>query len=142
MDRIKEMIIVFGFGSLTYSLIEILFRGHTHWTMLLTGGMVFCALYFIFNIFQNENIFKMGFMGAALITTVEYAVGCIVNVALKMKVWDYSGKAFNLFGQICPAYFFAWFALSIPVFYIATGLKNLFKSNFQENHHYSRSQTK
>ncbi len=124
MKRIKEFIIVFGIGSLSYALVEVLFRGFTHWTMLLTGGAVFCILYCIFNYFSEENIIKIGFLGGVLITTIEYTVGCVVNLGLKMRVWDYSGKAFNIFGQICPAFFLAWFAISIPVFYIATGLKN------------------
>lgn len=124
MDRLKEFIIVFGVGSLSYALVEVIFRGHTHWTMLLTGGSVFCVLYFAFNYFKKENIFKIGLLGAVLITTAEYSVGCIVNLALKMGVWDYSRKPLNLYGQICPAFFFAWFALSIPVFYMATNLKN------------------
>lgn len=124
MEKIKEFIIVFGLGGIAYALIEVMFRGHTHWTMLLTGGAVFFILYLIFNYFKKENIIRIGFLGASLITTAEYSVGCVVNLGLDMSVWDYSKKPLNLYGQICPKYFLAWFALSIPVFYIAKNLKN------------------
>lgn len=123
MDRLKELIIVFGIGSFTYALIEVIFRGYTHWTMFITGGIVFCVLYSAFNYFRNENIIKVIFLGAIMITTIEYSVGCIVNLTFKMKVWDYSGKALNLYGQICPLFFLAWLGISIPVFFISTNLK-------------------
>lgn len=123
MDKIKEMIIVFGTGCFAYALIEVLFRGFTHWTMFITGGLVFCILYYVFNYFREGNILKIGLLGASLITTVEYSVGCIVNLAMGMNVWDYSGNAFNLYGQICPSFFLAWFGISIPVFFLSTSLK-------------------
>lgn len=127
MRHIKEFIIVFGIGGIGYSLVEILFRGFTHWTMTITGGLIFYIIYHVFNIIQKENIIKICFVGAVMITTAEYAVGCIVNILLKMHVWDYSHKNLNLYGQICPAFSFGWFAISIPVFFLSIGLKESFK---------------
>ena len=123
MDKIKELTVAFGFGGVFYGLIELLFRGHTHWSMLLTGGAVFCCLYFIFDIFYYENLLKNALLGAVIITTAEFAVGCIVNIGLNMHVWDYSHKAMNLYGQICPAFSFGWFALSIAAFYISAAIR-------------------
>ena len=37
MDKIKEYFVVFASGGIIYSLIEVVFRGFTHWTMTLTG---------------------------------------------------------------------------------------------------------
>ena len=113
----------FGIGGVIYGLIEVIFRGHTHWTMLLTGGAVFCCLYFIFDILYNENLLKNALLGAMIITTAEFAVGCVVNIGLNMHIWDYSHKPLNLYGQICPAFSFGWFGLSIPAFYIAAALR-------------------
>lgn len=124
MVKLKEYFIVFGFGGFLYSLVELIFRGRTHWTMFITGAAVFCCLYYVFNRLYNENIFKNALLGSVLITTAEFAVGCAVNLGLHMKVWDYSGKTLNLYGQICPAFSIGWFALSIPVFYLAAALRN------------------
>ena len=39
MDKFKEYLIVFSSGGIIYSLIEVIFRGFTHWTMTITGGV-------------------------------------------------------------------------------------------------------
>lgn len=129
MRRLNEFIIVFGFGGIAYSLIEVLFRGHTHWTMLLTGGAVFYILYIIFNLIRQENIFRICIAGGLIITTAEFIAGCVLNLYLKMNVWNYSGKDYNLFGQICPDFSIGWFALSVPVFYFSILLRRQLGAN-------------
>lgn len=129
MERIKEIIIVFGFGCFMYSLVEVIFRGFTHWTMFITGGIVFSVLYYIFDISCGKNIIKGAFIGSVIITTVEYAVGCVVNIALKMRVWDYSASPMNLFGQICLKFSLGWFVLSIFAFFIASFLRQKLRSD-------------
>ncbi len=123
MKRLKEFIVIFGIGGNIYGLIEILFRGHTHWTMFTAGGLIFYFLYIVFNIICDNNILKNGLIGAIIITTAEYIIGCIVNIGLDMRIWDYSHKPLNLFGQICPAFSLAWFTLSIPASLLAFGLR-------------------
>lgn len=123
MYKLKELTVVFGVGAVIYGLTEVIFRGHTHWTMLLTGGAVFSCLYFIFDILYNENLLKNALLGAVIITTAEFAVGCVVNIGLNMHIWDYSHKTLNLYGQICPAFSFGWFGISIAAFYIAAVLR-------------------
>ncbi|MCQ2480096.1 MAG: putative ABC transporter permease [Clostridia bacterium] len=130
MGRIKETIIVFGFGCFLYSLVEVIFRGFTHWTMFLTGGVVFCCLYYVFDISCGENIIKGAFLGSVIITTAEYAVGCVLNLGLNMRVWDYSAIPANLFGQICLKFSLGWFALSIFAFFIASLLRQKLRSDF------------
>ena len=123
MDKFKELTVIFGMGGVIYALIEVLFRGRTHWTMMLTGGAVFCCLYLLFDRFYYENLLKNALLGAVIITTAEFAVGCVVNIWLNMHIWDYSHKTLNLYGQICPAFSFGWFGISIAAFYIAAVLR-------------------
>lgn len=132
MAKLKEYFIVFSFGGTSYSLVELIFRKHTHWTMFVTGAVVFCILYYVFNRFNSENILKNAFLGSVMITTAEFAVGCTVNLGLNMKVWDYSGKPLNLYGQICPAFSIGWFALSIPAVYLAALLRNHLKQDLNK----------
>ena len=40
-------IAVFVLGGGAYGLMEILFRGHTHWTMLVTGGACALTLFYV-----------------------------------------------------------------------------------------------
>ena len=110
-----EQAVIFIFGAVNYTAIELLWRGHTHWTMALAGGL--CAmLIYVFNMeFSNVGLIGKCFAGAVIITSVELVTGLIVNMTLKWDVWDYSQRAFNFLGQICPTYFVCWFFLCIPV---------------------------
>lgn len=113
--KINCNIALFSFGGLTYGLIEILWRRYTHWSMILTGGLCFTVLYRIFKKLTNIAMWKKCFIGSSVITTVELAVGCIVNLWGKLNVWDYSNLPANFCGQICLYYSTLWGFLTIPI---------------------------
>ena len=83
--------------------------------MALTGGICFTILYNLNKKFSHKPLLEKCLMGSAVITAVEFIVGCIVNLGLKMNVWDYNKMHFNLLGQICLLYSFLWFLLSFPL---------------------------
>jgi len=118
MSKLKEYFMCFGVGAVAYGLIEIIVRGYTHWTMALTGGAVMVLIHLI-NRTKNLSLLTKCLLGATVITSLEFGVGMIVNVALGWNVWDYAEKPLNLWGQICPQFCFAWFFLSIPAFAIS-----------------------
>lgn len=105
-----------------YGLIEVIFRGYTHWTMLLTGGFVFSVLYFLNLSLKTRSIILRGLIGCAIITLTEFVVGVIVNIIFSMNVWDYSQRPGNVLGQICPKFSACWFILSIVSVYLAVFL--------------------
>lgn len=107
----------FALGAVLYGLMEVVARGYTHWTMALTGGTVLVLINLI-NKTKGLSIVKRCFLGMIVITSLEFAVGMIVNVALGWKVWDYSDKILNVYGQICPQFCAIWFLISIPAFRI------------------------
>lgn len=123
MKKVKENSKVFMIGSLGYSLIEILWRGFTHWTMVLTGGLCFTLLYHLNNKLKRKPLIRKCILGAGLITLVEFMVGCIVNLWLKWNVWDYSRCRFNLCGQICLLYSSLWFLLCMPLCFFTSFVK-------------------
>ena len=106
---------LFCIGAVCYGLIEIVWRGWTHWSMFFTGGACFVALYRVFAKIAHFSMLMRCFIGGAVITAFEFCSGCIFNKWLKLKVWDYSDRPFNLKGQICPLYSFMWMLLCIPV---------------------------
>ena len=114
---VLEYFSVYIFGALGYGLIEILWRGHTHWTMLVLGGACFVAVYIIAN-FTYEALWKKWLMCGAVITTLEFLTGVLVNLRLGWSVWDYSGVKLNLCGQICATYSLFWVLLSIPAVWL------------------------
>ena len=105
-------IIVFTLGGVCYGLVEILFRGYTHWSMVLTGGACILTFYLLDECLSALPLVTAALIGAAIITLYELCVGLIVNVGFKMNVWDYSDVPGNFMGQICPVFSIAWFILS------------------------------
>lgn len=120
--KIIQAVIVFCIGSLMYGLIEVITRGYTHWTMLLTGGAVFLILYFLNLAMKTRNFVLRGLIGCAIITLSEFIVGVIVNIIFSMNVWDYSDRPGNVLGQICPKFSLYWFMLSIVSIYLSVFL--------------------
>ena len=114
MKLLCKYLFLFLVGGVLYNLIEILFRGHTHWTMLIVGGVCFILLGLMNEVTDWEiPIFEQAFYGGIIITLVEFVAGCIVNLWLGWNVWDYSNIPFNLLGQICLPFSVIWCLISI-----------------------------
>ena len=106
MAKTREYAFVYLFGGIMYGLMEVIWRGHTHWTMTLTGGTALLILYIINIKMSNCNIFLKCLIGASAITLLEFTVGVIINIILKWNVWDYSNRPLNILGQVCPLFSF------------------------------------
>lgn len=101
-------------GGILYYLIEILFRGYSHWSMVIVGGICFLCIGEINEIISWKTLlWKQGIIGSIIITVIEFLSGCFLNIFLKLNVWDYSNIPFNLLGQICLPFTILWFFLSI-----------------------------
>ena len=122
---IKWDMVVFLIGGVTYAMIEIMWRGNTHWTMLLLGGLCFLTLYKLFGYMSNYSLLEKCVIGAIVITTLEFVVGCIVNLVFHMNVWNYSRMPLNLSGQICILYSTLWGFLCIPINFIADKIRKV-----------------
>ncbi|MDO5602427.1 MAG: hypothetical protein Q4G07_06615 [Oscillospiraceae bacterium] len=118
--------LLFSTGALGYGGIEILWRGNTHWSMLLTGGACLVLLYIVDGKLPELSYLKKCLFGAFTITGMEFVVGCGVNLGLKLDVWDYSKEAFNFMGQVCLLYVFLWFLLCLPLFKLCGGFRRYF----------------
>lgn len=127
----REYAAVFAIGAGGYCLLECLWRGHTHWTMGITGGACFGAIYKINQKYADKPVWKRAAAGAACITAAELAVGCVVNRALHMDVWDYSDCKYNVLGQICPAYSALWFGLCLPLAPLCGCLQKKLKNRYK-----------
>lgn len=107
-----QYFLIFVLGAMGYGLFEIIWRGRTHWSMLLCGGICFCLMYLVSA--ADIPFLRKCLFSTAAITGVEFFTGCLVNRRLRWNVWDYSAVRFNVLGQICPLYSLMWFVLSIP----------------------------
>ncbi len=96
-------------------MLELLWRGWSHWSMALAGGVCFSLLGRISDHMKGHSLPARCAAGSAAITGVEFVFGCIFNLGLHMQVWDYSGELFNVAGQVCARYSLLWFVLSAPL---------------------------
>lgn len=104
---------LFGAGAAGYGGLELLWRGSTHWTMLLAGGVCLLALGRISRTALAPALQCL--LGSLCITGVELAAGLVCNCLLRWNIWSYADEWGNLYGQICPLYSALWYLLCIPV---------------------------
>ena len=109
-----KYILIFLGGGLAYNIIEYFWRGYSHWTMTIDGGLCFLGIILICQNMHINFIYKV-LCSSLLITTVELVSGLIVNKLLNWQIWDYSVLPFNFMGQICLRYCLLWIAFSIPL---------------------------
>lgn len=123
-----EHISVFFAGGVLYSIIEILWRGFTHWSMTAVGGLCFLLLYRINRRMGNRSLTVRCLVGSGVITAVEFAAGVVVNLLLRLDVWDYSNMKFNILGQVCLPFSCMWFALCIPAYLLSSLIHRFFEA--------------
>ena len=119
---LKEFIIFIIFG-LMYITIELLYRGHTHYSMFIVGGICGVLIGLINDNTPDMPLLPQCVLGAVIITIIELLTGLFLNVYLGLNVWDYSNQPFNFMGQICPQFCIIWCVLSILVIRIDDWLK-------------------
>lgn len=122
-----ELLLIYVLGAELYGMIEILWRGRTHWTMLLCGGACFTIMYIISA--AAIPFWLKCALSALSITFIELIVGILVNIILGWNIWDYSGMAFNFLGQICPTFCFFWLMLSVPGLILCSIMRRLLQSS-------------
>lgn len=111
--QINKHLILFLIGGIAYVGIELLWRGYSHWTMFILGGLCFICCGLLNEIIPWEMVLsKQMLIGAVIVTLLEFLTGMIVNVKLGWNVWDYSNLPLNICSQICPIFFIAWYYVS------------------------------
>lgn len=114
-------------GGSIYYLVEVFYRGYSHYTMFAVGGICFVLIGLL-----NEGmswdlcIEKQVGLGLASVLIVEFVSGCILNLWLGLGIWDYSDLPFNLLGQICLPFALLW----IPLIIIAILLDDSIRYTF------------
>lgn len=123
---IKYLFLFFA-GGIGYYYLEILYRGSSHYSMLICGGLCFIFIgglneqtYFSFSFLEQM------LLGAIIITTLELFTGILVNRVLHLNVWNYDGLPLNFLGQICLSYSILWFFLSAIIIVLDDFLRSFF----------------
>lgn len=112
-NTIIKYLFLFIVGGFSYFYMEILFRGFSHFSMIICGGFAFILCGLIDQVIKyNLSLISQMLISTCIITVLELITGYIVNIRLHLNVWDYSRLPYNFHGQICVAYSFIWLILS------------------------------
>lgn len=119
ITNVLKYLFLFLAGGFAYFYIEIIYRGYSHFSMIICGGLAFilCGLINQLMHFRISLIAQM-ILSSIIITGLEFITGYIVNIRLHWNVWDYSKMPYNLLGQICLAYSLIWLVLSLLCIFI------------------------
>ena len=102
MKQVSEYLFLFTLGGCLYYSFEMIFRGFSHWSMFVLGGI---ALWFCtwqgFVTGWKDPLWRQVLRSIVFVTALEFLTGLVVNKYLRLAVWDYADQPFQLFGQIC-----------------------------------------
>lgn len=121
-----KVVTFFLIGGVGYAVIELLWRGRTHPTMIVAGGLCFLLFSIIAEKLSHLPRLICAFLGALGVTAIELVFGIVFNIIFKMHVWDYSSSPLNFLGQICPLYSLLWVGLSLFAIPLAERINRLF----------------
>lgn len=126
LRKTYRLLILLGIGGAVYYGLEILWRGRSHWTMFLVGGVCFVLCGLINELFTwDMPLLAQGAAGACLITATEFVSGLVLNVWLGLGIWDYSDLPLNIMGQVCLPFSLLWAALAIAAVILDDWLRYL-----------------
>lgn len=125
--NIVKYCVIFAVGAAVYMTIEILYRGFTHWTMGVLGGISLILIGIIDELTTEDlPLLVQAPLASIIITLLEYYAGCILNLKLGMDIWDYSELPLNVDGQVCIYFSLAWMVLGM----VAVVIDNLIRHYF------------
>lgn len=138
MKLFSEFILNFCLFGLAYLMFEVLwssifyrpdkdkpiyrFVGKASCLMFFVGGIAGIVFYIMYYIFFIPMIFLM-LIGCIVITAIELGSGMLLNVVLKLDLWDYSKYPINFKGQIELFHSIGWFMLTPTAVWIAKSVR-------------------
>ena len=109
--ELRKNCFLFALGGSLYVGLELLWRGRSHSSMFLAGGLCFVLIGELNRSKPRRPAILRMLTGAGIITAVELAVGLAAN--RDYSVWDYRQQWGNFLGQICPMFSLLWMPLTL-----------------------------
>ena len=103
--------VLFYLGGSAYMTLEYLWRGRSHGSMFLLGGLCFSLMGPLYRKLPGVPLAVKQVLGAGMVTALELLTGLLVN--REFTVWDYRSLPFNFHGQICLNYSLLWMPLTL-----------------------------
>lgn len=109
--KIWKNCLLFYTGGTVYLSLELLYRGRSHGSMFLAGGLCFLLIGHMNRVEPKLPLSLRALVGALIVTAVELGTGMVFN--RQYQVWDYRDQPGNFMGQICPLFSALWIPLSL-----------------------------
>ncbi len=129
-------VFLFFVGGFLYGIVEMLFKGNTHISMIIAGGLAFILIGRLNEGNHNPSLLGMMVISSILITVIELITGVIVNLWLHLGVWDYSKLPYNFMGQICLLFSVCWFGLSFIAILVDDYIRYLLLGGKKPHYHF------
>lgn len=135
MKKLFKYLILLIYGGVIYYFIELIYRGYSHYAMILVGGVCFLCIGLLNELYTYKmSLIKQMIISSVIVTAIELIAGVILNIWLKLDIWNYSNLKFNILGQISLQTSVIWFFLALPAIYLDDYLRYwMFK---EEKPHY------
>lgn len=108
--------LLFYLGGCAYMGMELLWRGWSHGSMFLAGGICFLLIGHLGEVKPKLPLPLRALVGAGIITMVELGMGLVVNRSY--TVWDYRDQPWNLWGQVCPLFTVLWIPIALAAIFL------------------------
>ena len=102
--------VLFYIGGTAYMTLEFLYRGRSHGSMFLLGGLCFLLVGGGIGRLKRLPLIARLICSAGIITILELATGLLFNQ--DYTVWDYRSLPYQFQGQICLRYSLLWIPVS------------------------------
>ena len=136
MEKLSKYIFLWAIGGCLFYSFELIFRGFSHWTMFVLGGICFLFIYIQGKIVKwKDSVFIQVIRCIIFVTSMEFITGIIVNKWLDLNVWDYSRLPFQLFGQICLPFMIIFSGLCVLGILISSQLAHWFYKEEKPHYH-------
>ena len=109
--QLRKCCSLFALGGSLYVGLELLWRGRSHSSMFLAGGLCFVLIGELNQCRPRRSAALRMLTGAGIITAVELAVGLAAN--RDYSIWDYRQQWGNFLGQVCPMFSLLWMPLTL-----------------------------
>ena len=109
--RFWKACVLFYFGGSAYMFLEFLWRGRSHGSMFLLGGVCFVVIGKLSRAMEKVPLALQLILFSGVITLLELFTGLAVNG--NYRVWDYRQVPYNFLGQICLPFSLLWIPVSL-----------------------------
>lgn len=109
--KFLKQAVLFYLGGTAYMTLEFLWRGRSHGSMFLLGGLCFLGMGRLVKGFVRVPLAVKVIMGAAMVTALELLAGLLVN--RQYTVWDYRSLPYNYKGHICLNFSLLWMPVTL-----------------------------